>query len=323
MSQSTAHSQTKLPVTIITGFLGSGKTTLLNHILTNHQDLKVAVLVNELGDIDIDSQLLVTVDQNMIELSNGCICCSINTSLAEAVYGILERRAQIDCLVIETTGVADPLPIALTFLGTDLRDMTWLDSLLTVVDAETFTPGKHYNSDAALSQIEYSDIILLNKTDLVAEAKIDELQTYLRSIKSGARILPTKFGNVPLSLILDVNLSGSGSSPLALAAPTPESSINHLQNDGFMTVSFQGDRPFSIRLFQQFLDYQLPENVFRAKGVLWFVESPARHIFQLSGKRFTIDDSEWITAPKNEMVLIGRKLDPLFLQQALNNCLTR
>jgi G3E family GTPase len=323
MSQSTAHSQTKLPVTIITGFLGSGKTTLLNHILTNHQDLKVAVLVNELGDIDIDSQLLVTVDQNMIELSNGCICCTINNSLAEAVYSILERRDEIDCLVIETTGVADPLPIALTFLGTDLRDMTWLDSMLTVVDAETFTPGQHYNSDAALSQIEYSDIILLNKTDLVAEAKIDELQTYFRSIKSGARILPTEFGNVPLSLILDVNLSGSGSSPLALAASDPESSKKHVQNDGFMTVSFQGDRPFSIKLFQLFLDHQLPENVFRAKGVLWFVESPARHIFQLSGKRFTIDDSEWITAPKNEMVLIGRKLDPLFLQQALNNCLTR
>jgi G3E family GTPase len=310
-------------VTIIAGFLGSGKTTLLNHILKNHHNLKVAVLVNELGDIDIDSQLLVTVDQNMVELSNGCICCSINDSLAEAVYSVLERRDRMDCLVIETTGIADPLPIALTFLGTGLRDMTWLDSILTVVDAETFTPTEHYNSDIALSQIEYGDIILLNKTDLASETKINELQTYLRSIKAGARILPTEFGNVPLSLILDVNLSGSGSSPQALAASNGESVANSVKNDGFMSVSFKSDCPFSVRLFQLFLDHHLPENVFRAKGILWFMESPARHIFQLSGKRFTIDDSEWATSPKNELVLIGRKLDPLFLQQSLNNCLTQ
>jgi G3E family GTPase len=97
----------------------------------------------------------------------------------------------------------------------------------------------------------------------------------------------------------------------------------HLNNDGFMSVSFQSDRPIALKKFQQFLDYQLPDNVFRAKGVLWFAESPKRHLFQLSGKRFTIDDSEWMAAPKNQMVLIGRKLDALFLIQTLNNCLTK
>lgn len=113
-----------MPVTIITGFLGSGKTTLLNHILQNQQDLKVAVLVNEFGDINIDSQLLVTVDENMMELSNGCICCTINDGLVDAVYSILEKGDRIDYMIVETTGVADPLPIALTFLGTELQHLT-------------------------------------------------------------------------------------------------------------------------------------------------------------------------------------------------------
>jgi len=321
MLETLATSSQKLPVTMITGFLGSGKTTLLNYILQNFENYKVAVLVNEFGDINIDSQFLIAVEENMIELTNGCICCTINDNLADAVYRVLERQDRIDYLIVETTGVADPLPIALTFLGTELRDLTQLDAIVTVVDAETFTPTEHYNSGAAMNQILYGDIILLNKTDLVAEAKVNELEGYLCSIKERARILHSEYGKVPLSLILDVNLSGSGSSTETLTAS--DTGPKHLDNDGFMSVSFQSDRPIALKKFQQFLDYQLPDNVFRAKGVLWFAESPRRHLFQLSGKRFTIDDSEWTTAPKNQMVLIGRKLDALFLIQTLNNCLTR
>mgnify|MGYP001794543921 FL=1 len=159
-----------LPVTIITGFLGSGKTTLLNHILTNQQGLKTAVLVNEFGEIGIDNELIVSTDDNMVELNNGCICCTINSDLVDAVYKVMERQENnIDYLVVETTGLADPLPVALTFLGTELRDLTRLDSIVTMVDAANYSVDL-FNSEAAFSQIAYGDVIVLNKADLVGEA---------------------------------------------------------------------------------------------------------------------------------------------------------
>ena len=347
-----------LPVTIITGFLGSGKTTLLNHILTNQQGVKTAVLVNEFGEIGIDNELIVSTDEtnSMVELNNGCVCCTINEDLVNAVHNILERQDKIDYLVVETTGIADPLPIALTFLGTELRDMTRLDSIVTMVDCANFSLDL-FNSQAAHSQIQYGDIIVLNKTDLVEEADVDGLEVRIRDFKTDARILRTTNSQVSLPLIMSVGLFESDK--YFEEAKEKEAHdrehhhdhdhhdhehhdhshdhhnhdhhdhdhehhhhSDHLENDGFTSLSIQSDKPLNIRKFQYFLDNQLPENVFRAKGILWFNESPKRHIFHLSGKRFSIDDADWRGEKTNQLVLIGQNLDKDKLKEQIESCLT-
>jgi G3E family GTPase len=361
-----------IPVTIITGFLGSGKTTLLNHILSNQEGVKTAVLVNEFGEIGIDNDLLITTGEDMVELSNGCICCTINNDLVNAVYKVLERPEKVDYLVVETTGLADPLPVALTFLGTDLRDMTRLDSIVTVVDADNFSLDL-FNSQAAENQIAYADIILLNKADLVDEADLDLLEVRVRDMRPGARLLRSVKGKVPLPLILSVGLFETDQyyDPSTKAEKVHDHSghehhdepkghdphdhsdcdhdhghceheghdhddhahhdhephthdhahSDHLAIDGFTSLSFESDRPFSVRKFQHFLDEQMPANVFRAKGILWFDESPKRHVFHLSGKRFSLDDEEWGGTPNNKLVLIGQNLDHEKLRSQIESCL--
>lgn len=319
--------QRVMPVTIITGFLGSGKTTLLNHILNNRHGLKIAVIVNEFGDVDIDSQLLVSVDENMVQLGNGCICCTINKSLVDTVYEMVDRNDSVDYIVVETTGIADPLPIMLSFVSTELRDVTRLDSVLTVVDAESFT-SNHYESEAALNQLIFGDIILLNKIDLVSAEVVDKLEDYIRSIKPGARIIQTQSGEVPLPLILDVSFNDSSTYLNSSKQTHDHAHFDHLENDGFVAVSFESQSlpeglrqcPFDLPKFQNFLDHLSPD-VYRAKGIIWFQGSQLRHVFQLSGKRCSMKSNRSQSSKHNQLVFIGRNLNAELIKAQLIECI--
>jgi G3E family GTPase len=329
----------RLPVTVVTGFLGSGKTTLVNHVLSNREGARVAVIVNEFGEIGIDGALVVAAEGDMVELANGCICCSLSGELADAVVGLLAKADRFDHLVVETTGIADPLPIALTFLRSEFRDALRLDGIVAVADAEMLN-ADHPAFDTAVRQFAGADLVVVNKCDRVDAAQLAVAEAIVAAHAEGKPILRAIRAEIPLPLVLamgtgnawDARRSAPGE-PASRgqdgATVQRQGQDDHRHGGGsgdgghredFTSVAFDSTRPLSASAFQRFLNEALGPQIFRGKGLVTIAETGAAYVFHLVGRRFTLDPAP-AESVGTRLVLIGRGLDAADLRNRLEACL--
>lgn len=313
-----------IPVTIIGGFLGAGKTTLLNHILSENHGLRAAVLVNDFGVINIDAKLIVGVENETINLANGCICCNIRDDLVGACLGLLQRPDPPEYLIIETSGVSNPLQIANTFLLPELQSTLALDSILCVVDCEQILSLPADSEDLARIQIASADILILNKTDLVDRDTLEKVKMEIDKISSGSQIIESKYGNVPIKLILGADSGKRIEKPSSASEHHSHHHHHHHQHSNFSTWHWTCDRPLSLLKLRAFFE-NLPQSIYRAKGIVHLEEIPDYQvILQKVGKRSSLKDGpRWGSEiPRTELVMIGIEggIDGEAMRAALEKC---
>ncbi|WP_322488261.1 GTP-binding protein [Chloroflexus sp.] len=306
-----------VPVTILTGFLGTGKTTLLNRIVRADHGLRTAVLVNDFGAINIDAQLVVGIEGDTIALTNGCICCTIRDDLLRTALRLVDRPLPPEYLIIEASGVSDPWAVADTFLLPELRPYFRLDSVITVVDADYVRQQPAYES-LIVEQISAADMVVLNKIDLVPPDQLANVEEWVRRIVPQARIVPTTYGDVPLSLMLDVGrFQQRAATPRLVTVTThdeghahatvPHDDHHHNHGAEFATWSYVCDRPFTLNAFRRSI-LNLPPAIFRSKGLVYLAEVPQRRaILQVVGTRVQVTVGEpWgDQTPQTQIVCIG------------------
>ncbi|MFJ4396700.1 CobW family GTP-binding protein [Pseudomonas sp. NPDC089396] len=315
-----------IPVTLVSGFLGAGKTTLLNRILNSDHGLRMAVMVNDFGAINIDSQLIVSQTQTTVSLANGCICCTVESDLIEQLGRLLDDRSnRPEYIVIEASGVSNPSKIANTLRYPQFRDALAIDTILTVVDAEQFGSLEGEMAQLAMEQLDVADIIVMNKVDRVGREQLDALKA--RWLYPNARLLECEYGEVPLELVLGVGPARSGwrLTPSAPALTSVRVAGEKDHSTLFDTWSFSSDRPLSLKALRQALA-ALPKDIYRAKGVCQIAEAPGKRcILHLVGSRSEIkpEDGWEGRVPFSQMIFIGRRgsLDGTQLQAMFEGCL--
>ncbi len=319
-----------IPVTILTGFLGSGKTTLLNRILKEDHGHKIAVIENEFGEIGIDNEILETSEEQIVEMNNGCICCTVRGDLIRILGTLKEKRdsgaLKFDRVIIETTGMADPGPVAQTFFtDEEIGKNFLLDSILTVVDAKHATQTLDEFHEAQ-EQVGFADRILMSKTDLVTEEEVKALSDRIRKMNPRAPIKQVHFGNVPIAEVLDIR--GFNLNAILEIEPDFLVDSHHEHHDEVASFVYRTDKPFDGAKLEQFLGGMIQvygPDLLRYKGVLWMKGNPNRVVFQGVHMMMGGDVGKpWARKGEKKesvMVFIGKKLPKDLFIAGLDQCL--
>ena len=312
----------RIPVTILTGFLGAGKTTLLNYILQQQHGYKFAIIVNEIGEIGIDGQLVENAREEIVQMNNGCVCCTVRTDLIKSVQALI-RRGGFDYLLIETTGIADPGPVAQTFLNIpQLQQYVQLDSIITVVDAEQIEKQME-DVETAREQIAMADFLLINKTDLVDEAHLARIERLMGELNPHAQSFRTNQAQVNLKEVLD--MAAFDVDRKLAVDPKFLDELNHRHHHEIQSCAFTFEQPFSVDRFEAFIaNLSADAQIFRSKGFLSIAGNPRRALFHGVNNRFTLFwDRLWEKGETrtSQLVFIGKNLEADAIRHALVKCL--
>jgi G3E family GTPase len=346
---SATPSSDKIPVTVLTGYLGAGKTTLLNRILSEPHGKKYAVVVNEFGEIGIDNDLIVGADEEVFEMNNGCVCCTVRGDLVRILDGLMRRKGKFDAIIVETTGLADPAPVAQTFfVDENVGRKTRLDAVVTVADAK-WLKDRLKDAPEAKNQIAFADVILINKTDLVSPAELDEVEARIRGINRYAKVHKTERAQVPLDEVLSRNafdlerilhlepefLEGDGHDHDHGHAHGDghdhghhhHGGLKHYHDEEMQSISLKSDAPLDADKFfpwVQDLVQQEGPNILRSKGILSFKNDDERFVFQ--GVHMILDGDHqrpWQDGEprQSRIVFIGRNLPEEKIRQGFESCI--